>query len=761
MPYSSVASLPKPVRDKLSGKKLRQWMHVFNSAFASHGAESIAFAEAWAAVRKGEAGYTALGKTNNMNDFHFFLPIAKVDREKRTVSGYASTPTKDSDGEIVSLDAIRAALPSYLEYGNIREMHALKAVGVAAETNIDKKGLYLTAYISDDQAWKKCLPAKQADGTELPATYKGFSIGGRKIDKEGDTITAIELSEISIVDRPANPDCRIEIAKSAKKAEEEEAGGYLIKINKRSAQQKALAKMARAVEILAKEGPPAAHDGFSLPAKPNDNPSPRDPSVENNKASGNSAPCEVHGKIGCEKCAAEKKAADDAAAGATQAKPPLVAPTAVEGKKKKKAKEAKKLAKAQLEASLSLQGQGFLYLGKNMRTVGTLSYAFDSLREAQRSLMMEGKREGGDKKDQGLANKLGGIAKDLAGVIGQKAEHEGEEAMSLTDADDSYLTTYLGEDFNMDKTTTISTGDPILDAINNLVKRASMPTRKAVMDSAKEDCTKSRKAMKECRKAIEEVHKMLKTSYISKMEKAKKGEKDSDGEFDHAGAMSKLQEAFGKAEEARTFGKASIAKMTKAEGMPGRSGQAGTEAGDAAPGFYEVPPGVKNLTPADLATASPGGRESGSAPPQYPLDGGVFPGKAAGGDFDIRKFMDKDGRVPANVAELVMKGAAAAAEAEAFRGISRTQFGGGGRRPMAFDMNKAFGGGEGTRPTDVAALNKALFDGVDVGAIGSGDEDAHNGASARAIGNLLTSGGFGKSILDPTFKGLAGMGRKG
>ena len=163
MPYASVSELPAPVKTKLKGKKLRQWMHVFNSAFKEHQSESIAFASAWAAVRKGEAGYTALEKAEQMTDFNFFLPIAKIDQEKRTVSGYASTPTKDSDGEIVSLDAIKMALPSYLEYGNIREMHALKAVGVAAETNVDKKGLFLTAYISDDQAWKKCLPVKMAD----------------------------------------------------------------------------------------------------------------------------------------------------------------------------------------------------------------------------------------------------------------------------------------------------------------------------------------------------------------------------------------------------------------------------------------------------------------------------------------------------------------------------------------------------------------------------------------------------------------------
>src|ERR1019366_1253906 len=103
-------------------------------------------------------------------------------------------------------------------YGNIREMHALKAIGVAQEANVDTKGLYLTAKIVDEGAWQKCLER----------VYKGFSIGGRKLEKTGDHINEIELSEISVVDRPANPDCRITIAKAKKELDGEE--GFLIKV---------------------------------------------------------------------------------------------------------------------------------------------------------------------------------------------------------------------------------------------------------------------------------------------------------------------------------------------------------------------------------------------------------------------------------------------------------------------------------------------------------------------------------------------------
>jgi phage head maturation protease len=136
----------------------------------------------------------------------FYLPIAKIDREQRMVWGYASTPTRDLDGEVIALEAIRKALPDYMQWRNVREMHQPSAVGVAEEANIDSKGLYLGARIVDDEAWKKVL----AD------VYKGFSIGGNVTEREGSTVTGLELIEISLVDRPANPDCRIEVIKAAK-----------------------------------------------------------------------------------------------------------------------------------------------------------------------------------------------------------------------------------------------------------------------------------------------------------------------------------------------------------------------------------------------------------------------------------------------------------------------------------------------------------------------------------------------------------------
>ena len=155
-----------------------------------------------------------------MSDFQRYIPISKVDDDQRMVWGYASTPALDLDDEIVKLSAIHDALPDYMEWANIREMHQPSAVGTAVEATVDQKGLWLGAHIVDDGAWLKVKKK----------VYKGFSIGGAVTKKVGNSIESLRLIEISLVDRPANPECRIEIVKAAEFVEHAEA--ELVKIEK-------------------------------------------------------------------------------------------------------------------------------------------------------------------------------------------------------------------------------------------------------------------------------------------------------------------------------------------------------------------------------------------------------------------------------------------------------------------------------------------------------------------------------------------------
>lgn len=136
-----------------------------------------------------------------------YAEIRKFDRAQRMVYGYASSETVDSHGERVTKQALEAALPSYLKFGNIREMHQPSAVGVARQAEVDDKGLYIGAHIVDDVAWRKVIGG----------VYKGFSIGGRvgaRSPDDPNVITALQLSEISLVDRPANPDAVFDLWKA-------------------------------------------------------------------------------------------------------------------------------------------------------------------------------------------------------------------------------------------------------------------------------------------------------------------------------------------------------------------------------------------------------------------------------------------------------------------------------------------------------------------------------------------------------------------
>ena len=151
---------------------------------------------------------------NSENSMALHFPITKVNKEKRTVSGFATLDNLDRHGDIVTAEASKKAFDNFR--GNIREMHGSSAVGKMVnfkedsffdpETQKKYTGIYVTAYISKgaQDAWEKCL-----DGT-----YSGFSIGGNIVDakmEKADNSTEshrvihnFDLHELSLVDSPAN-----------------------------------------------------------------------------------------------------------------------------------------------------------------------------------------------------------------------------------------------------------------------------------------------------------------------------------------------------------------------------------------------------------------------------------------------------------------------------------------------------------------------------------------------------------------------------
>lgn len=171
---------------------------------------------------------------NLMDTSTLFIPISKVDDEKRMVYGYATTESVDSQNEIVKLDAVKEALPDYLKYANIREMHQPSAVGKAVDISFDEKGMYLGAKVVDDAAWTKVKEG----------VYNGYSIGGAILNKVNGSVNKLKLTEISLVDRPSNPDTTFTMWKMDM---EDDAMGNLEKRNFSEKQRQTMASNGQAL----------------------------------------------------------------------------------------------------------------------------------------------------------------------------------------------------------------------------------------------------------------------------------------------------------------------------------------------------------------------------------------------------------------------------------------------------------------------------------------------------------------------------------
>ena len=125
------------------------------------------------------------------------------------VYGIATSEALDEQGEIVRADAIRAAIPDYMRFPALREMHQLSAAGTTLEAEVCEDGTTrIVAHVVDPVAVAKVRNQ----------VYRGFSIGGRVTQREAgnpNTVTGLVLNEISLVDRPANPEAVFDCWKAA------------------------------------------------------------------------------------------------------------------------------------------------------------------------------------------------------------------------------------------------------------------------------------------------------------------------------------------------------------------------------------------------------------------------------------------------------------------------------------------------------------------------------------------------------------------
>jgi hypothetical protein len=155
-----------------------------------------------------------------MSALDLFLPLLKVDLDRRLVTGVATAETPDRAGEIFdyasskpyfeqwSAEALAAS--GGKSFGAVRAMHAPIAAGKLTDIAFDDdaKRITVAAKIVDDDEWRKVQEG----------VYTGFSQGGRYVKRWPDPDTGLvrytaEPHEISLVDLPCVPNATFDVVK--------------------------------------------------------------------------------------------------------------------------------------------------------------------------------------------------------------------------------------------------------------------------------------------------------------------------------------------------------------------------------------------------------------------------------------------------------------------------------------------------------------------------------------------------------------------
>lgn len=140
------------------------------------------------------------------------------------VYGKATDDSIDIDQQICDETWLAKAMPDwFVSGGNVREQHSNIAAGVATDYEKKEDGHYITALVVDPVSVKKVERG----------VLKGFSIGIRSPRVVRDTkaaggrIVDGQIVEVSLVDRPANPNAKLMLAKAAE-------GGQLMAVEQMS-----------------------------------------------------------------------------------------------------------------------------------------------------------------------------------------------------------------------------------------------------------------------------------------------------------------------------------------------------------------------------------------------------------------------------------------------------------------------------------------------------------------------------------------------
>lgn len=142
--------------------------------------------------------------------------------EVRVPEGYSFVNEWVGDGVNLKRSAMIAATTDYMTWGAVREMHQPSAVGTAlgrvSVTNDDGTEEELDLGVTWDEkgAWLRTAVVDADAIVKLDAgVYRGYSVGIRATVMRGVDVEQCLWIENSLVDRPADPDARLELIRAA------------------------------------------------------------------------------------------------------------------------------------------------------------------------------------------------------------------------------------------------------------------------------------------------------------------------------------------------------------------------------------------------------------------------------------------------------------------------------------------------------------------------------------------------------------------
>jgi hypothetical protein len=188
----------------------------------SHDSEDEAQAHMRALYANVEDSKPEVKKSMDVDTKQLFIPIEKVDMEKREVWGYGVIEQPDAAQEILDYSTSKPEFVKWSEaarsrsggksLGNLRAMHQTRAAGklISIQTDDAKKGIFVGAKIVDDDEWKKVQEG----------VYTGFSVGGSYLkrwadrDNPGFIRYTAKPVELSLVDAPCIPGATFQMVKA-------------------------------------------------------------------------------------------------------------------------------------------------------------------------------------------------------------------------------------------------------------------------------------------------------------------------------------------------------------------------------------------------------------------------------------------------------------------------------------------------------------------------------------------------------------------